>query len=80
MVPSPVAVAKPEVESIVATAVLEEVQFTDEVMSFVEPSEYVPVALNCTEVPTEVEEFAGVTAMDCRTEPTGATVKLRDVV
>jgi hypothetical protein len=39
VVPWPLAVAKPEVELIVATNVFEELQLTDDVMSFVEPSE-----------------------------------------
>jgi hypothetical protein len=39
VVPWPLAAAKPEVELIVATNVFEELQLTDDVMSFVEPSE-----------------------------------------
>ncbi len=33
----------------------------------VEPSRYVPVAVNCLTVPRATVEFAGVTTMDCKT-------------
>ena len=70
-----IAVAKPD-ELIVATEVFEDVQADDAVRSFVELSEYVPVAVNCTVVPVAADGFAGVTAMDFRVRGIGLTVKL----
>jgi hypothetical protein len=51
---------------IVATDVTDELQVTEAVKSFVELSEYVPVALNCWVAPTAILELVGVTAMDTR--------------
>jgi len=48
----------------VAAPVFDEYHATELVRSFVLPSEYVPVASNCTLVPAGAEEFAGVTAME----------------
>ena len=48
----------------VATFVLEEVQATALVRFCVEPSAYVPVAVNCCGVPVGTEGLAGVTARD----------------
>lgn len=51
---------------IVATAVVPEVQMTEDVMSCVVPSEYEPVALNGSAIPTATLGLAGVTAIDSR--------------
>lgn len=53
----------------VADAGVEEVQTTDAVMSSVDESLKVPVAVNCFVVPTTMLEFAGVTAIDTRVDP-----------
>lgn len=63
-VPAPAAVAKPS-EDIVATVVLELAQVTWEVMSAVEPSEYVPIASNCwSELIARLDGGFGVTSME----------------
>src|SRR3989338_1162096 len=51
---------------IVATDVADELQFTNVVKFFVLLSEYVPVAVNCCEVPLAMLGLEGVTAMDTR--------------
>ena len=51
---------------IVAVAGVEEVQTATAVMSCVEESVNVPVAVNCFVVPTAMLEFAGVTAIETR--------------
>ncbi len=51
-----------------------EVQVTCDVMSCVLLSEYVPVAVNCWDVPIAMPGLAGVTAMD--TSVTGLTVRV----
>ena len=48
---------------IVATAVLLLLQVTCVVRSLVEASEYVPVAVNCTDEPLNCDGFVGVTAI-----------------
>jgi hypothetical protein len=65
LVPVPTPVAKP-VALIVATPVAAEFQVTCVVMSIKEPSENIPVAVNCCVSPLAIEGFAGVTAMFCR--------------
>lgn len=52
------------VAAIVATDVVADAQVTDEVMSFVVLSEYVPVAVNCVVVVVLIDGLAGVTAID----------------
>ncbi len=64
-VPSPVLVANPEL-LIVATAVFPAVQATEVVMSWVLPSEYVPVAVNCWVAPKSIDGRAGATAIATR--------------
>jgi hypothetical protein len=54
---------------IVADAGVEEVQTTDAVMSSVDESLKVPVAVNCLVVPTTMLEFVGVTVIDTRVDP-----------
>jgi hypothetical protein len=63
VVPAVTAVASPLL-STVATAVLEELQVTEMVTSWVVPSEKVPVAVNCWVVPPGTLGLAGVTAME----------------
>jgi len=62
VVPAATAVASPMLPAVlpmVATAVLEELQVTDEVISFVVPSEKVPMALNCWEVSMAIAGLSG---------------------
>src|SRR6266568_7668759 len=74
-VPTPTLVATPEL-LIVAMAVLPAVQATEVVMSWVLPSEYVPVAVNCSVVPKSIDGSAGATAI---AERIGAEVTVRIV-
>lgn len=60
---------------IAAIETSEELQVTDEVMSWVEWSVKVPVALNCTVVPVASVGFLGVTSIDA----SAAAVTVRDV-
>ena len=69
VVPAVRAVANPLL-STVATAVLEELQVTEMVTSWVVPSEKVPVAVNCSVVPPGTLGLAGVTAMEDNAEVT----------
>jgi hypothetical protein len=62
-VPTLTVVASP-VALMVATFVFEEVQVAALVRFCVEPSPYVPVAVNCCGVPIGTEGLAGVTARD----------------
>jgi len=64
VVPTSAALAIPE-ESIVATAVFEEIHLICVVTSMVEWSEEMPVALYCCDVPFAMVGFVGVTSMDC---------------
>ena len=50
----------------VATPVFELLQLAELVKSWMLVSLYVPAALNCWESPGASEEFAGLTAIDCR--------------
>jgi hypothetical protein len=61
--PAVTAVATPP-ELIVAVAVLEELHVAVEVSTFVDPSLYVPVAVNCCVAPTVIDDVAGVTAIE----------------
>src|SRR6266581_3211528 len=51
----------------VATAVFDETHVAELVRSWVLPSEYVPVAVNCCEVPLTIDGFTGVTEIDTNT-------------
>jgi len=62
-VPAATAVARPLLLT-VATDVLDELQVTCVVISWLVPSEYVPVAANCIVLPTGRLGLAGVTAME----------------
>jgi hypothetical protein len=64
-VPAATAVARPPL-STVATAVFDERQVTCVVMTWLVPSEYVPVAVNCWVIPRVKLGVAGVTTMDAR--------------
>src|SRR5262249_17627882 len=64
--PGPTAVASPAL-LIVAQVVSDEAQFTSVVRFWVELSENVPVAVNCSVSPTGRLVFTGVTAIDSRT-------------
>ena len=59
---------------IVATEVVEDTHVAELVTSRVDPSVYVPVAVNCCVVPLGIDRFAGVTAIETRTA--GPTVKV----
>ncbi len=48
---------------IMALSVSDDPHVTDDVMSWVELSEYIPVAENCTVVPAAIVGFVGVTSM-----------------
>jgi hypothetical protein len=61
------AVSNPPGEVIVAVVVFDELQVTVEVRFCVDPSLYVPVAVNCVRVPSGTEAFAGVTAIESST-------------
>jgi hypothetical protein len=74
VLPPATPVAKPELALMLATEVSEESQATAEVMISVLPSEYVPVAVNCREVPAAIERLDGVTAMDFRVAEVTVTV------
>src|SRR5437868_5747879 len=58
----------------VATDVVTEVQAAALLRSWVDPSESVPVAVNCWVVPFGIDGFAGVTAIE--TSAGGPTVKV----
>jgi hypothetical protein len=74
--PDAAAVAKPfePTALLIAAAAVEELQVTDVVISWVELSEYVPVAMNCWVVPRAMPGFVGATAMD--TSVASVTVKV----
>jgi hypothetical protein len=57
-----------------ATVVFDDAQVAAPVRSVVDPSVYVPVALNCWVVPLAIDGFAGVTAID--TSAAGPTVRV----
>ena len=65
---------------IVATEGVEDIHDTEVVMTLVVPSVYVPVAMNCWDVPRAIEADAGEIAMDTSAAPAtvsaaGALVK-----
>jgi hypothetical protein len=61
--PTATLVARPETE-IVATEGFEELQVTEFVMVCIEPSLYVPVAVNCCVAPVAIVALAGETASE----------------
>ena len=75
VVPTAAAVARPfdpPALLIVAVDVSDELQVTDAVRFWIDPSAYVPVAVNCFCVPSGMVVFAGVVAIE--TSATGVTV------
>lgn len=56
--------SEPEALLMVARFVLDEAHATSAVKSCVEASENVPMAVNCSELPTAIEGVAGVTSID----------------
>ncbi len=72
------AVAKP-LAVIEATPIFEELHVTVPVMSCVDPSENVPIAVNCCNVPREIEGFAGVTAIEVTVAPVTVSVALEEM-
>ncbi len=52
---------------IVAVVVFDELQVAVEVRFCIDPSLYMPVAVNCVRVPSGTEAFAGVTAIESST-------------
>jgi len=77
--PTVTAVVRPPVLT-VATAVFDEVQVTEMVISRVVPSENVPVAVNCWVAPTDRLGLDGVTAMEDRVAEFTVTVVLPEIV
>ena len=75
LLPAPAAVTIPPAV-IVATLKLCELQVTELVMFCAELSEYVPVAVNCSEVPFAIDKFGAVTAIE--TSVAAVTVKVAD--
>jgi hypothetical protein len=77
VVPTPSDVANPLVAAlmlIVATAASDDDHVTVFVMSWIDPSVNVPVAVNCSVLPSAIDGIAGVTAM--LTRAACVTVKL----
>jgi hypothetical protein len=77
--PAETAVARPLLLTVAAN-VFNELQATDMVISWVVPSETVPVAVNCWVDPTEMIGLAGVTAMEDRVEEVTVRVVLPEIV
>jgi len=75
LVPTPAAVTNPPAV-IVATPMACELQVTRVVRFCVELSVYVPVAVNCSDVPFAIERFGAVTAIE--TSAAGVTVRFAD--
>ena len=64
-IPAATPVARPVFAPMVAIVALDEAHVTVVVMSFVEPSLYVPVAINCCVCAGLIDGFNGETAIDC---------------
>jgi hypothetical protein len=75
VVPAPTPVARPEAVML-ATDGLDEAQVAVEVRTFVLPSLYVPVAVNCWVFPAAIDGFAGVTAMETSVTEVAVTVSV----
>jgi hypothetical protein len=65
--PAETPIAKPE-PLMLATLLLDELQLTDEVMSWLLPSLNLPVAVNCCVAPMVIAGPTGVTISELRTE------------
>jgi hypothetical protein len=79
VVPAATAVARPLL-TIVAVAVLEEVQVACVVISWVVESEYVPVAVNCWVAPAAILAVPGVTAIEFKVAPVTVRVAVFEVL
>ncbi len=75
-VPAVTPVARPDALSTVATLEVPEVQSAKAVTSTDVPSDKVPVAINCWDMPTGIERVAGVTPMDTRVVPSAGESQL----
>ena len=78
-VPAATAVARPLLLT-VATDVLDELQVTCVVISWLVPSEYVPEAANCWVTPTGMLGLAGVTDMEDRVAEVTVRVVLPEIL
>ena len=78
-VPATAAVAKP-LRLTVATGVLDEIQMTSVVISWVVPSEYKPEAANCRVTPPGMLGLAGVTNIEDRVADVAVRVVLPRIV
>ena len=74
VVPVATDVANPVFAPIVATLGVAETQVAVVVMFWVEPSLYVPMAINCWVNPFAMHGLAGVTAIDANAEPVTVNV------
>ena len=79
VVPAARAMARPLLLT-VATDVLDELQVTETVMSWIVPSENVPVAVNCWVDATDMSGLAGVTAMADKVAELTVKVMLSEIV
>lgn len=82
VVPAATDVARPvdpDALLIVATEATDELHVTDAVTSFVLPSVYVPVAVNCLVAPTAMLALAGVTAIDLSVTCVTVNVVMPDI-
>ena len=77
--PAATGVARPELVT-VAAEVLDEFQLACVVISWLVPSEYVPVAANCWVSPTGMPGLAGVTAIEERLAEVAVRVVLPDLL
>ena len=77
-VPAATAVARPVLLT-VATDVLDELQVTCVVISWLVPSEYAPEAVNCWVTPTRMLGLAGVTDMEDRVAEVTVRVVLPEI-
>ena len=71
--------ASPSVET-TATDKLPEVQATCVVISWLVPSEYMPVAVNCTVAPTNTPGLVGVTDIELRTAEVTVRLALPEIL
>ena len=81
--PAAIDVAKPLMPAALltaATAVSDDCQVTDPVRSWFEPSEYIPVAVNCLEVPSAMPGSIGETWIEVSVAGVTASVVLPDFI
>ena len=77
--PAATAVAKPLLPLMLPIEALDEFQVTDTVISWLVPSEKVPMAINCWEAPTGMLRLAGVTAMENKVADVTVSVMLTEI-